>query len=357
MEYNWDIKDFVSDLKELENILKNTKDAKERYKIIQAIGQVNCNINEINSDENDTKSFEYEMDECYSNYVDEYYDFFPYQKLMNSFKMQLNEDELDIFSKESRLNALGVDEFFCCIHDFYKDSSNVEMFNVFQKLYNDRRKNFKISGKNIQNIGGYMFFTPYLNKAYIHQIISDDFSCELATCVHEYGHAIAAYINNSRYTGSNYIREIESLFFEVISFDYFSKYFNDKSFYTSAYSYMIDYHDDMLGVSDVEKYIKKYIELSHNGIVLQNCSKKQKQIFGKYLNAVDLKTEYKYIVSYIVATNLYTIYLEDKKTALDILKMIILSTNENEYENIINNVGEKSYILKYKSYLDNKLNN
>ena len=360
MKYNWGIYSLLDDVVQLKDMLNKTTNIKERKKILMAIGKINSSIVEQNFENRDFNSSEYNVDENYSLFLDKYNDYMIYQDLIDDF-YSANLNSLLYFEPfdEYYLNKrIGLEEYQTSIYDFYKSIGGY-FFSTFYKIYENRYSCYKIHKPDeyYDDTCGSTILIPYLNKAYIDQVYNEENpTCrQIMTGVHEYGHAIAGVMNNSRYGDSIYLNEIESFFFELLSYDFYSEYFNTNSFYKEAYSNMLDYKTECSGVKDFEKYLNEYIQLSYKGKLLCDLDESDRKSFEYFCNSIDLSSTYKYLISYIVAVNLYLLYRKDHEKALWALNLIISTTRDKEYDTICRNMDESSHILEYKKILDKKI--
>ena len=169
--------------------------------------------------------------------------------------------------------------------------------------------------------------------------------CKLTISSHEFTHVIDAF-NNPNFHEQLLIREISSMFMEIIASDYLALHLNlgNDNIKRRAYLHGL--------VKEQAQDIKRKTELLQVYGKHQNESKKRifaalrnsgfsKKIVEEYERNC-LIEDYYYIIAHLVAIELYFIYKEDKDKALSILEDIIM--NGTDY-NILTILANHNIIL------------
>lgn len=297
--------------------------------------------------------------------------------MVSNFKNKIKQNEyLDIDNSSVLPDYLSNKDYMCLLNDFFSGTDK-EIYQLFLKIYKESEKNIFFTKNSENEIMGTTFFVPYLNKCYIKQLYNEFYPLEddILTGTHEFGHAISSLLNPKRYYIDNILREIEALFFELISVDFFDKTFKGNMFSNVSYENLFSYHDDSIQAKKLLDSYNKYISLINNGLLIQDLNiKKQEKFklgilddFGMTKSLIsDMKSEKKlfdsieyynlfnYLISYIVAINLYLIYQNDKEKALYLLKEIVKSNDIEEYV-LINSFIDKDAPVLFKEKIENNL--
>ena len=228
---------------------------------------------------------------------------------------------------------------------------------LFQQYYNDHANSIRFSKIKKGNLPEGETTPIYGTKnSHIEVEYSNCFE-DYTTAIHEYSHGISSMLNpNQLFDIEKYcISEIDSLFFEMIGSDFTSKRLNlKKHAINSSLDMMDDYLSDAtILYSKLYMYMKTsfkwtktnienyFINAGYNDNEINDC-------MNKYF-----KDCFHYLYSYLCAIELYLIYKQDKKEALDRVLRIVKASdmNNKEYLNYVRslgiNPGENIY-----SYLD-----
>lgn len=217
-----------------------------------------------------------------------------------------------------------------------------------------------------------MFFPPNINsEGEIHylQVTGDAFVLcpdykdlrKASILIHEGEHVIDCF-NNPSYYKNVIVREIGSTFMEMIGCDHLSKVlsleedgeirkYHIHSIIKSAALYI----PDKMSILDL---------LSNNKSLSEGKAVKRiRSVLGydkeyvSYLFQSNIVEDYYYQVAYMVAIELYNIYINDKERALYILKDIIMNGNDDNIFNILkkHNICIGSNVVKYEDDMCLKL--
>lgn len=329
-------------------------------------------------DNPDLKALYFETGKCLKYYIEsiENQTQTPLLELYNFEKDNLKEREFlwPLYQEFSQINpkaipntpklktsSLSPKDLLDLTHDFYK-SLNSFFFGHFMQNFYRRNDHIKFTPQNINyKYDGVCIFIPHTNEAFI-EIIRNYTLEDVVKVIHEYGHATGYSINFlNRFYPNLYYTEIISLFFELISADFLGNIFGqDKSTIIKAIN-----HNTMSELAKITSFKIDLItaeSLLPNGY---NRNKDIKQTAQILLDLDSLKTEYlfadenleisDYTIGYIIAIELYFIYLEDKDRALHILKKIILynAKSELDYFKHLKRLGiiPNLHIQEYESML------
>lgn len=203
----------------------------------------------------------------------------------------------------------------------------------FYATYKSLREEFPdtINFLNIHNCNGTIGLTYNIYKTDI--ILFDIYVCnniqDYATMVHELGHGINLKANGDVLGETNKycLSEVEGIFFELLACDFLEKcglgseglkshlaYYKNFGYISLMYTRKLDMMNDLLQ----HQAVNKRIAVSY---LRENYGKNKKEI--KDTLYIAFESYFKYIISYLVAIELYIRYYQDKDTTLDTLWKIL----------------------------------
>lgn len=346
--------DLRRDVKKLERLYNSTTSVTEREKILESMRQIVYIICEYDledkeyshvtisnsQDDNIEKNSVYYGDLLHTFfYVPKYRMYFhDIKRFKDSLKPYINDDY--VYENEPIL-ILSNTEILDATREFYKSTSK-KVYNYYDIFMKSNGNNIKFN-KNKSSDDGFLFYSGYNNKKYID--IGTDGNCEdiIGTIVHEVGHAISYDINGNN---SKNFGEIESIFFQLISCDFFCNYFNNLYFKDVERDYLHKYYID---AREMLFYKRAYNVLYKNLNKIDNpCSTFAELSLGDFKKSGEIPEIMNYLYSYIIACELTSMYKIDKENALNILENIIRNENNlSEYELIHNNVSPNKNLIKY----------
>lgn len=189
------------------------------------------------------------------------------------------------------------------------------------------------------NVDGEMLYLKSIAEAFV-TIVNYPNMCKLSISSHEFTHVIDAF-NNPNFHEQLTIREISSMFMEMISSDYLAQKLNLGNDNIKRRSYLhaivkeqaanIKRKTELLqlyGKHQNESKKRLFNSLRNNGF-----SKKAIAEYEKYC----LIEDYYYIIAHLIAIELYFIYLKDQTKALAILEDIIMNGTDHNILSILAN--------------------
>lgn len=261
--------------------------------------------------------------------------------------------------------SLNPKDILTLTHDFYKSLNPFFFGNFMQNFYRKNDHICFLPQNDKSNIDGQTLFIPHRNEAFI-----EIFRCytlnDVLTTFHEYGHATSYTINYLNRFDMHYLyNEIITLFLELIGADFLETQFGQNT----ATTLKAINHNTMI---ELGKITTNKIELIEAENILSNGYSKNKdlkRIARELLNLDSAKTEdlfneenleiVDYNIGYIIAIELYYIFLEDKDKALFILKKLLLQNakSELEYFQNIKKLGiiPNLHTQDYYEYLQNEV--
>lgn len=363
MKYNWNKEDLRKDLQTLEKMLKDEKDPKVREKIMLYISETKDTIISLDKEYFEEYNEGINVENLISLYKTVPY-FELYYPFIKEFKNKLHNFfkhyKIKNTKEKTTTTNLTKEDITELVYELFK-STNKEIYEIYSKIIKEENRiRFKTIKKQLNNQlqgNAAMFFIPGLNKTYvsIDNYNEDKKARSLISLTHEEGHSIASQINPERYINNQaFFNEIESIFFELIGYEFFEKELNDEHFRTMSLEFLENNYFEAETILDKVKLANILFEKGNPiSTELKLEDKKMQQTYDEVLySGPAIKQEIKYLFSHIVAIELYEIYKDDKDLALDILKRIIkTSSNTSEYEGIVSNIKPTKRLIRYKNNL------
>lgn len=220
-----------------------------------------------------------------------------------------------------RYEKLSKKDLLELVHDFFKNSTNEEFYEIFLRMIRNREITLYKNKKD--DFDAFTFYWPHIDKVItvIHcnnYGTGNDFAY-VPIIAHEVGHGIDAIINfhiASQQENAIY-SEIVSTFFELIC----NYYFYNTVYVEDAISYAYEFYNDIIQKAKLLSSYKAYENPIENPI-----------------------TFFPYIVAFNIAVELFIIYLNDKDKAFYLLKKLIEIPKfipHEEYFNRILDLGIK----------------
>jgi len=350
MKYYWDSNNLRQDVKLLEKMFEEEKDIRKREELLYYIAEAKSLVLE-------EEAPTVEEDSDYFNAMSNLVPLFePYYSYIDEYRRTLDKyiDEMIVDEPSKRKLYLKKDELLELVAEFYKSVGGY-LYPHFDKLFKNRHNSIRFQREGLEYAT--TIIVPGLNKPYmtVESPKPTNYRNTLSMLVHELGHGISAQICPERYLrDDSFLKEIETTFLEFVSNDFFAKELNDDAFYEDELERLVGGHsaaEDIL-------LSKRVVDLRYE---LGNPSKEKmlKIIDDAILKStietkgeLGLDEDIRYLFSYIIAIELYEIYLKDKKAALEILKEIIIrKDNETEIQNVLRLVTPNKSLIKFKNHM------
>lgn len=221
--------------------------------------------------------------------------------------------------------------------DFFKAQGEF-FYNQFLEYLSEAKDHLEYINPN-DNVDGEMLFLKSIAEAFV-TVVNYPNICKLSISSHEFTHVIDAF-NNPNFHEQLAIREISSMFMEIIASDYLVQKLNlgNDNFKRRSYLHAIVKEQaenikrktellQLYGKHQDESKKRLFASLRNNGF-----SKKAITEYEKYC----LIEDYYYIIAHLTAIELYFIYLEDPNKALAILEDIIMNGTDHNILSILAN--------------------
>ena len=355
MQLNWYNRDFRKKLRFFKKLRENAT-GKEKEILDASISII---LDNLNYKQTKAKNCQEQILLDY-NFLTSYRFLWPFisdiSKVTNDDITEIPFPKIDVNNKE----LVGL------VHDFFKNGTTKEIFELFCKLYY-QRKNLHFARIKYHNICAFSIFIPYDQSFFVQLARKNEFT-DVAFLAHEYGHGIQKLMN---YNSNAFINlkpfvEIVSMFFELICTDYYSKI---KEFEKSAIVTQFETWDmttenakslfqefSILSAVDINEFQSK-------GDLIKNIDS-----FVNFANQRELSdlldcrpSEYFiYIIAQSIVNELYMIYLDDPEKAFYLLKRIMdinLNLLPQVYLSEINKLGinPNQNIDEYNMHLKREL--
>ena len=360
MVYNWGIKELLEEKKELLKRYKYETNPSIKKELLSVIYNLNETIKEekgqdeeivyltdeerldnIRSDIERYKAY-YSIVSFFQNSLSKHYDKIDYLEELMIEKVGLNESYGKITGAK-----VSNDRAFALTNLFYKRHIP-SLYPIFESFYKKRFNSVRfIESISDQTVANAKYIWP--TKRYFMNCLKDDDISKISNLIHEYGHIISFALNPKELYYPRYpmFAEVASIFPEIIAL-----YEND------------GHHDETQLL--YERYcnlpalLGNSIQLVLHSVVLNLWEENNYQLNDKFFHDLDYyydtdKEEFDsvlntyidnqgiYIVSYMVAIELFHLYKIDKNKALKIFESILrfpYDGNLKEYICSVLNIGE-----------------
>ena len=243
---------------------------------------------------------------------------------------KINNDFIPNFTKDDTI--LSKREIIDLLHDFFKNGTNKEIYELFCKIYKDSKKNIHFVECPEVSYSGETLYLEYYKRTYIQVFKRYGFD-DLTTFAHEFGHAIEFNMNfhNNLLTELNLYIEIVSIFFELICNEYFIKGKYQRPAIINGYS-MLDEHlenannlnAEFILLDNLSSSVGRSMLVKNIDVLVENLTKEDID------NIMCLRPgrDYIYVFAFLVATNLFMIYKLDRDKAFYLVNKIINLSGE-----------------------------
>lgn len=342
MKYGWSKEDFIVQRKKLEDMFNGETDIR-RKTYLQKV--MDCTDDLYNKTFNNFPIPGMSMEQRLTDITNSTLLYSRYYSIVSTFFSEcaeLNDKIIDISDKLDKVRKrndfpflysgakLSHTTVLSLVNDFYH-SLDDELYSYFLKAYADRFKYVKFLkkiNKDEKDCNGFTLFMDGVEKNFI--TIYETAPIETYACaIHEFGHAIHNLINPevSYIDNNNFFIEVASIFPEMVAiYENNSKFTSlQKAYY--LYSLFITYYDSaeylslhtpVINIWKECKFkfnFKFYHELKKYYDINQKCLKELAD------NIID--DDGIYVLSYIISLELFHIYKQDKKRALELFKKIL----------------------------------
>jgi len=333
MDNIWYTKTFGAKLEELRRLRKNATSLEELNKIDKTISAIESLF------ENDVQpsSIEEQLKEEKQAF-----------ERMNSYLELLNPLASERTPRKrasyNSIPEVTIETLFKLMEEFFKEALDKELYKIFKTMFKDRSRLVYFNNIGTGFKGAEAILLAYYREVYIRLRRTHKIE-DLGNLAHEYGHGIESLYNEGfELTPGNILfSEIVSTFFELLCLDYmrtkreFIKASTD--YETRIFSAIVDRSKQITA----EQIILNNPNLTRKSLDRQI---KNSEIFTSdkiYTTEDLLKKEspsyIKYIIGYLIAVEIFMVYVMSKEKGLELLKKVMSLEPENlqneNYEKIL----------------------
>ena len=376
MECTWNRKEFSLQLKKLESLIEQETDIKRKLYLEKVLDISNKLFYEtfINFPRPNVTA-----KQRLTNILDSSFCYGRYYSIVSNFFDNISShiDSIDsIAEKLEQIDANGNFDFLntgatisnveilSLVDKFYQQFDK-ELYDYFLEVYRDRENYLRfLSLKENDNCktDGNTLFIDGVRKNFITIYETTPISTFECT-VHEYGHAIANLINPEvAYADrEDFFAEVASIFPELVALYENNGNFDEIQILYSLYSTLVTYvnnaeylclHTPVINAWSDNKHIMGSIffdELDKNYDIDDEC-------FEEILSTT-IEDQGVYVISYVVALELFNIYKRDKKKALDLFKKFLkYPANEDILAFVVENISINKHAQEEAGLVLSKFN-
>lgn len=262
--------------------------------------------------------------------------FYPYTSKLAKTSYQTHEFET---KKKYRKLEISTEAAINILKDFFKEQGEF-FYKQFIEYLEEIEGHFEYVEPN-NNMDGEMLFLSSVGEAFV-SVVNYPNICKLAITAHEITHVTDCFNNPELYR--NYmVREISTVFMEIIASDYLSQKLRlgNDNIKRRAYLHSIikDKAETIVNKTKMLRFYGKYKDTKSKNLFSALKSKGFSKEEIDELEEECLIENYFYIIAQLTAIELYFIYKKDKEKALAILEDIIMNATDNNILNILQNHG------------------
>ncbi len=370
MECNWNIKDLFNEKKKLINIISSEKDINKRKYMELVLESLNDYINGIRGNsfaENLTFNdklmiVDNELVTLNRHYslVDMFFD----KTFRFMDRIDCLEDKLEYLEKGKLRNIIlgnakiSNNRAMTLTDQFYREFAP-NLYPIFRYAYNQRQNSVRfVKYLRPENEADSIYF-DVIDRYFIN-IIGGNSISKLFNAIHEYGHVTAAILNPEIRILPEYelFSEVESLFPELVAKYKNIANFDEFSVLMSRYSELVSFIGNATNITCHKPFVNLWKEHNHKANKryfkdIEEYYDLDKEMVSSALDT-QVSMEGDYVVSYLVAIELFDIYKKDQNKALKLYEEFLkLSYNADPYEFFNANLNLGEHIEEYAETLIN----
>lgn len=337
--YGWNIYTIIDKIEYLKRTLKRENDSQKIMALKKDIALLESYLEEIND------SFDYETPkllEIYNYYKELLAESSCCWSDITEFgNASFNDLDFRYIPEIKRIN-LSKKDILELTHDFYK-SLNPFFFGNFMKQFYRRFDHVRFVEPEGMEYDGFSICMVHRPEAYI-EIVRQHTIEDVITTIHEYSHATSSAINPNHLSyPKDLFVEFDSLFMELIANDFLKSVTKSSDLTIVKGEEFLKNVDMALEISDLISLFEAEESLPNgytSNKVLKKTAKEECALLPIEVESLLRERECigeDYVISYLLAIELYKLYKEDKDKALYLLKKFILlecNSVEQYYSNI-----------------------
>lgn len=376
MECTWDRSDFSLQLKELKELIDRENDLKRKLYLEKVLDASNKLYYETFVDSPKTKIT---AKQRLASILDSSFCCGRYYSIVSNFFNNISEhidtidstsDKLELINPDGNFDFLNTGanissaKIMSFVDSFYKEFDE-ELYEYFLQVYIDKEKSLRflpLDESKDNKTDGNTLFIDGVRKNFI--TVYETTPIGTYECaVHEYGHAIANLINPQvSYTErEDFFVEVASIFPELVALYENNCNFDEIQILYSLYTTLVTYvnnaeylclHMPVINAWVDNKYVmgrKFFDELDKNYDIDEEC-------FEEILTTT-IEDQGVYVISYIVALELFNIYKKNKKVALELFKKFLkYPANEDILTFVVENISINEHASEEAGLVLSKFN-
>ena len=376
MECTWDRSDFSLQLKELKELIDRENDLKRKLYLEKVLDASNKLYYETFVDFPKTKIT---AKQRLASILDSSFCYGRYYSIVSNFFNNISEhidtidstsDKLELINPDGNFDFLNTGanissaKIMSFVDTFYKEFDE-ELYEYFLQVYRDKEKSLRflpLDESKDNKTDGNTLFIDGVRKNFI--TVYETTPIGTYECaVHEYGHAIANLINPQvSYTErEDFFVEVASIFPELVALYENHCNFDEIQILYSLYTTLVTYvnnaeylclHMPVINAWADNKYVmgrKFFDELDKNYDIDEEC-------FEEILTTT-IEDQGVYVISYIVALELFNIYKKNKKEALELFKKFLkYPANEDILTFVVENISINEHASEEAGLVLSKFN-
>ena len=376
MECTWDRSDFSLQLKELKELIDRENDLKRKLYLEKVLDASNKLYYETFVDFPKTKIT---AKQRLASILDSSFCYGRYYSIVSNFFNNISEhidtidstsDKLELINPDGNFDFLNTGanissaKIMSFVDTFYKEFDE-ELYEYFLQVYRDKEKSLRflpLDESKDNKTDGNTLFIDGVRKNFI--TVYETTPIGTYECaVHEYGHAIANLINPQvSYTErEDFFVEVASIFPELVALYENHCNFDEIQILYSLYTTLVTYVDNaeylclhmpVINAWVDNKYVmgrKFFDELDKNYDIDEEC-------FEEILTTT-IEDQGVYVISYIVALELFNIYKKNKKEALELFKKFLkYPANEDILTFVVENISINEHASEEAGLVLSKFN-
>lgn len=265
-----------------------------------------------------------------------YKPYYPFTSKLAKSKYQVQD-----FESKKRYQKLDIspDEILDLLKDFFKEQG-LFFYEQFLEFLDEVENHLEFVEPN-DHMDGEMLFLSTIGEAFV-SVADYPNICKLTIASHEFTHVTDCY-NNPNFYRQYLVREISTVFMEIIASDYLSERLNlgNDNIKRRAYLHSIikAKAQDIIRKTQMLTKYGKYKNLKSKDLMVNLRNEGFSKTEITKLEEECLIENYFYVIAQLTAIELYFIYKKDKEKALSILEDIVMNANDYNILDILSNHG------------------
>jgi len=339
----WKPNSLYNDLYRLTVLYNKETDLKKKNELSEVIYYVEKTLNDMVCEDKPRLFTEGLYSKCTSSIPR----FKPYIQYVYDFLFESNKYVDNITPRLYTSADYTAKDMYELADAFYK-SIGGKTYEAYQRI--NKEKAHRLNFTQLTCNDSTTYYIPILDKYYINLGVTDGKDEDVIEAyIHEVGHVITARKNNYRYFSEDILTEIETYFYEILADRYLLKLTNDEYFDYLEKDKMIRFNcraDLFARINNAyNRVLKDVLKVDNHEEVMEKYTHEEgiEEIENYNIEVIMV-----YVLSYMFAIELASIYEKDKDKALYLLDKIIENRKDiSEYEKIMTNIEPNKHLKRY----------